>query len=301
MSQLPFSTDWLKKFSDPYATLGLSVTADDRRVLKRYYKIAKLLHPDVYASANPSQKELAGQILTRMINPAYQKLKQETDRAEMLATLRFRVKRLNRDTPFSPTSRFSRELLQAPFRSIDVYYEQKVDELSQIQYQDLQNFEQMILTLGELNRVYLLLKMGEPIREQSIGLVPSPPGKPIIPPPVKPLPEEPVNYAQRHYQRAQEYTKKENWQMAIQELKDALSIEANNSDYHALIAKAYFMQNLPGMAKVHFRQALKFNSHNKMALAYAKRLKIEVNNSQNGKGSGHQSGSGLFGLFARKR
>jgi curved DNA-binding protein CbpA len=90
MLNAEFSPDWIKRFSgDPYAVLGLAVTADDRRLLKRYRQIAKLLHPDVHAQKDQAIRDFTSQVLTRLVNPAYQRLKQDKGRSETLATLRF--------------------------------------------------------------------------------------------------------------------------------------------------------------------------------------------------------------------
>lgn len=87
MRSSTFSPDWLKKLSDPYAVLGVSVAADDRRVLKRYHAIAKVMHPDHYLSADPAEHDFASGLFARLINPAYEKIKQEKGRAEVMATL----------------------------------------------------------------------------------------------------------------------------------------------------------------------------------------------------------------------
>ncbi len=94
--------------------------------------------------------------------------------------------------------------------------------------------------------------------------------------------------------------KRDDWAMAVQELRDAIRIEPHKSDFHAMLAKAYLMQNLPGMAKVHFRQALKFNPRHEMALDYARRLNIPIEPSINSTDTKDIKG-GLFGLFAKKR
>lgn len=310
MSQPLFSADWLKQFSDSYAVLGLAVTADDRRALKRYRSVAKLLHPDSHAQADDITRGLASQLFARLVSPAYTELKQEGGRSEKLAMLRFQVRQLNREEPISPRSEIAKRLLKTPLPSVDTFYEQAVTDLAESQYQPLSNFEIATPQLEELNLVYLRLKMGEPmIREKRTGIVAANEAKPIDFTPVTPNPEKlVVNYAQRHYLRAQEYMKKENWTMAVQELRDAIRIAADKSDYHALIAQAYLMQNLPGMAKVHFRQALKFNPQHKIALKYAEKLKIKLDPPPDGKASNGNNGNskdakggGLFGMFAKKR
>lgn len=314
MTQPHFSSDWPSRFTDPYAVLGLSVSADDRRVLKRYRTVAKLLHPDGYAAADPALREVVGQMLARLVNPAYQRLKQEKDRSETMASLRIAVSRINQAGVMTPKSAIARQLLKTPVSNIEVFYEQAVSQLAEVQYQDLSQFEATTEQLGELNLTYLCLKIGEPaIRPKPTGLVPSQPARAAAAMAVsrESTTQPPPNYAFRHYQRAQEYMKKSNWPMAVQELRDAIRLEATRSEYHSLLAKAYLMQNLTGMATVHFRQALKLNPKDPLALQHAQKLKITVEPSStpgtatvrkpiNPNGNMPKSG-GLFGLFARKR
>lgn len=295
MSQIPFSTDWLKKFSDPYAVLGLSVSADDRRVLKRYRAVAKLLHPDGYTTADPADRNLASQLFAHLISPAYQKLKQDKGRAESLALLRVHVRRMNHEAPLLPQSDPARQLIKTPMHSVDVFYEQAIAQLADSQYQPLGQFEPITQQLTELNLVYLQLKMGEPVRPKPTGLVPAEQIKRETAASADPKQQSNGNYAQRHYVRAQEYMKKESWSMAVQELRDAIRLEPTKSEFHSLLAKAYFMQNLTGMATVHFRQALKLNPQDSLALEYAKKLKIKLDPPSTAKKGG------LFGLFAKKQ
>lgn len=88
MSQTVLPAKWLKLLSDPYAVLGISVAADERRILKRYHALAKLLHPDRYAKRDNAEQELAKAIFTCLINPAYEQLKRTQKRAEKMLMLR---------------------------------------------------------------------------------------------------------------------------------------------------------------------------------------------------------------------
>lgn len=312
MSQSTLPSEWLTNFSDPYAILGVSVAADDRRVLKRYRIIAKVLHPDRYTPEDNATKEFASQLFARLVNPAYQKLKQEKGRKENAALLRVRARLLYRNTSLNPQSALARQLIQQPVSSVDVFYEQAITQLAEGQYEPLQQFESLTQQLGELNLIYAQLKMGEAlIREKPTGIVPIPtqPKVPIFSPP--PENDPPENYAQRHYRRAQEYMKKSNWKEAEQELRDAIKIEAGKSEYHALLGVAYLQQNLQSMAKVYLRQALKLNAKEPLALRFAPKLGIEIPVSelgqQNGKASKDQQvkkitkNSGLFGLFRSQK
>ncbi|MGB3613361.1 MAG: DnaJ domain-containing protein [Elainellaceae cyanobacterium] len=310
MPHFAFSADWIGQFTDPYAVMGLSVLADDRRVLKRYRTVAKQLHPDSQILNTTQEKTLANQLLAKLINPAYQRLKQDKGRSETVAMLRFRVRRLTRDEPFAPEGEAARRLLSTSIADIDVFYEQAVSRLSELQYQPMTRFETITTELAELNLAYLRLKMGEPmIREKRTGLVSAP--RVSQPRPSRPAPSgaQLVSYAERHYLRAQEYLKKGNPLFAIQELRDAIKINPSLSKYHALLARAYLIQNLPGAAKAYCRQALKLDPKDRMAIACAKQLGLSVQApvepksprpQASGSPSGQRSKRGPFSLFGRK-
>lgn len=279
MPHAAFSPEWLNRYTDPYALLGVSVAADERRILKRYRVVAKQLHPDALVEVPAELRQLADQVLPKLVNPAYQRLKQDKGRNEVLATLRFKVRRLSRDQQLQPTSKPGKYLLDVAETEVDVFYEQAVDQLCDRQYASLADFETCTQQLSELNLVYLRRKMGAPvIREKRTGLVAA---ATIAAEPLADLPSNGrassgLAYAERHYGRAQEYLKGKNVQAAIQELKDALKIDPQNSSYHCLMGQAYLLQKLPGMAKVHFKQALRLNPKNAVALKYARQLNLTM-------------------------
>lgn len=318
MPQIAFSPEWLNQFSDPYAVLGLSVAADDRRVLKRYHAIAKLLHPDSLTATHPTTKEFANHLLARLVNPAYQELKQAKTRAERVAVLRLKAKRLEQ-TPLAKGD-MAQQLLKVSAQELDVFYEQAIVKLAESQFQPLSQFETMTQQLAELNLLYLHLKANDShFREKATGIIASQAAKPVqFAPSTVETSEVAISYAQRHYQRAQEYARKADWPKVVAELRDAIRLESDRSDYHALLAQAYWMQNLTGMAKVHFRQALKFNPNDALALQYAVKLNLmpiapaseggnpasaASKNSLNGSVSRSNKGNsnGIFSLFAKKR
>ena len=68
---------------DPYAALGLSLNAEDRRIFKRYHQIAKLLHPDVQAASDAPISQASEPLIAKVINPAYHRLKQDISRSEV--------------------------------------------------------------------------------------------------------------------------------------------------------------------------------------------------------------------------
>jgi len=316
MSSTAFSPDWLQRFSDPYAVLGISVAADDQRILKRYRQLAKQLHPDLQYQEISDQQQFVKLVLPKLVNPAYQRLKHDKSRNEVLATLRFKVRKLTREHQLKPKSNSGQKLLTIPEAEVDLFYEQAVEQLCAQQFVSIDNFVTTAELLAELNLVFLQRKMGEPvIREKRVGLMA--PSKatasPIPSPAVGQGPDAiPKNYAERHSKRAQDYLKQRNAAAAIQELKDALKLDPQNSDYHCLIGQAYLLNKLPGMAKVHLKQALRLDPHSTVARKYLNQLEETPGGTNStGKSTGSRSNSrsagsknhkpGLFGtMFSRR-
>lgn len=316
MTDNRFSSTWLDQYQDPFAILGLSVVADDKRVLTRYRSVVKLLHPDSFVGGNLEEQASATQFLSRLVNPAYKRLKQRRGRAESLAELRFQV-RQNMDT-LVPASDAAQKLLKTPIARVETEYENAIADLVEQQYSPLNQFETITPILTELNLIYLRLKMKEPIiREKRVGVMPMNQDEAIE---IKTIPVNPeaktLSYAQRHYLRAEDYLKKENLQMAIKELRDAIKLESDQSHYHALLAKAYILQKLPGAAKAYCRRALSLEPTNILALRCAKILKIDcpmpdmptpsspsreyTTQPHRRQKKSNSSTPGLFNIFARR-
>ncbi len=301
--QMSFSPDWIKKFSDPYAVLGVSVAADENRILKRYRQIAKRLHPDVQTNKDTESQAFAGQVLARLVNPSYQRLKQEKGRSETLATLRFKVRRMSREAPLTVNSDLAKQLLEIADAEVEMFYEQMIETLSTHQYEVKDSFEKITQQIGELNLVYLRRKMGDfVIRQKRTGLVTAQDiGQVSFTPLEGEFHQSTVNYAERHATRAREYLQKGNFALAIQEMRDALKIQPNHSDYHSLIGQAYWLQGLQGMAKVHFRQALKLDPKHPVALKYAQKFQIVSQNLSHNQSSPKNLLRRLFRFLAKKR
>jgi curved DNA-binding protein CbpA len=319
MAQLTFSADWQAFLTDPYAILGVSVVADEKRILKHYRNIAKILHPDRYVQADPQQREFVGQVLAHLVNPAYAQLKQETNRAEVIALLRMQVQHMTQQGTLVPQTESARQLARQSVQSADIFYEQQVAEIAAQQYSDLSGFATRIEALRELNQVFLQLKMGGGnLREQRSGLMPPTAAATAQPTTAQPTtahhttahpatqpttPEEETQaeqYDRRHHDRAAEYLQKGAFDQAIQELRDAIRMRPMQSDYHALLSYAYLKRELIGMAKVHCRQALKLNPEDQVAQKVAKRLKLELDNATTVTPAAAQlEKRGLFSRFRR--
>lgn len=144
-------------FNDYYAVLGLPLTAPASHVRKRYLTIAKCLHPDVHGRT-PEDKLIATQYLSKLVNPAYDVLSQERERTEYYAILKLLGKRLmKRNQKFEPQSEVAKQLLLSAQAT---NYEQNIQEIAKIQYQNLTEALEHIGLLSELNLVYILLQEG---------------------------------------------------------------------------------------------------------------------------------------------
>jgi tetratricopeptide (TPR) repeat protein len=291
MAQITFSHAWLELLNDPYAVLGLPLNADEKLVLKQYRMLAKQLHPDRYGQADPKQQEFVGQLVARLLNPAHGKIKQARDRSEMLAVLRLQAQQLARSGDFRPTSEVALMLMQQPMAGAEMFYESQVAQLAEQQYESFNQFGNITHQLHELNLVYLIRKLGTVAQPATVrdlaAKAPVATAAPVVEPtavvPVTPkiTPEEAdrtiqEGYARRHYERAEQYIAKGAYDRAAQEMKDALRLVSDKSEYHALLSYAYLLQDLPGMAVVYCRQALKLNPTDVRAVKLAKKLNIAL-------------------------
>ena len=283
---------------DPFALLGVSVSADEKRIAKRYRQIAKFLHPDAIAGRAPHlgmEQKLAAEVIARIVNPSYQKLKQERGRQETLATLRFRVRRLARTEKLVPTFQYAQQLSGTAESEVDVFYEQALSHLAEKQFQSLAGLHTTALEIGQLNLVFLHRKLEiAVIRPKRTGLMTNtvtpmaaisvpegranatqtntiPTEKSTSESDEQPaIPE--IDYARKHTTRAKTYLAQQNYEMAVQELREALKIAPQSAEIHSMLGQAYYKQKLSGMAKAHFKQALKLKPTHKVALKYGKRL-----------------------------
>jgi len=304
------SDQGLAKFDyvDHHAILGVPIDGKVGDIRKRYLKIARSLHPD---SCMEGDKQLASQLLSKLVNPAYEKLTQDKERTEYEVLLRLLGQRLLQQ---KNGVELKSELAQQLFRADDPdnFYKNSVQDLAEKQYQVLDQAIELIGELSELNLAYLVVKAGK--GEVTIGrskqsptpgstgaaqassLTPQQQPAAPAPPPQVSTPSPNQTFVNQYYRRAEEFLAKNNLQQAILELRDALKLEPSDSRCHALIGTIYLRQNQITMAKVHLNQALKLDPKNATALAGKQQLdKLEQKSN-----AAKQSG-GLFGLFGGKK
>lgn len=260
-------------FTDHHAILGVPVTAEFNEIRKRYLKIARNLHPDTCKASSDEEKELAKQLLAKLVSPAYDKFQNEGERTEHSLLLGQMAKRCVQDPAKAQIqSEPAKKLLQVP--DYENFYKAALTKLAETQYQNFSQTLDIITEISELNLVYLMRKEGKGAAVNAQAAAPKTPTpgsapaatKPATPPPPPPPPPKTVSQVEQYYQRAQQWMDNNEFDKAILELKDALKLEPKNSQCHALLGMVYLKKNQQPMAKVHINKALELNPQEKVAL-----------------------------------
>lgn len=321
-------------YPDHYAILGIAVDSSTGEIRKRYMKLARMLHPDSCAGED---KALASQVLSKLVNPAYQILSQEKDRTDYNLLLKLVGQRANLEfETIKLSSEASLALLNA--NDYEDRYRQTVEDLAQQQYKQMAQPLEPVELLSELNLAFLLRRERVPSNNKQKSPEPVSPAVPERSEPVSPeasvmaQARQPAaeqafaaqtaattsdSYVKQYLRRAEELSEKKLYAAATQELRDALRLDPQNLRCHALMGAVYLKQNKPKMAKGHLVQALKIDPNN----AEARREMLELQkqeaqlekmaqNASKSTQSGAkvtQSGAkpvgrgGLFGLFGGKK
>lgn len=307
-------------FTDHHAILGVPVDAGVNDIRKRYLKIARRLHPDSCKAESEAEKQRASQMLSKLVNPAYEQLSQDRTRAEYVVMVGRMGKRLaGEGANAQPQGETAKQLAQAG-GDLEHSYKTALQKLAQTQYESLSQVLEVTAQISELNMVYLRRKggsgvatpmMSTPIKDRT----PPPPKDKDNPPPPTPTPS---SVAEPYFRRADELITKNQFAKAEIELREALKMEPNNSRCHSLLGMVYLKQTPPKvtMAKVHITQALKLNPQDPIGLEGKQTLEKLAQKIAGGKtttppkpgqgkpGQGKpedKSGGGLFGMFGKKK
>ncbi|MEA5599944.1 J domain-containing protein [Nostoc sp. UHCC 0252] len=304
-------------FIDHHAILCVPVDADVKEIRKRYLQIARRLHPDSKFAESDEQKQLGNELLSKLVNPAYEKLYSDRTRTEYILILSQTGKRLVQEsTSVTLNTDLAKQLAQSP--NLDPFYRSVIAKLAQSQYDSLEQVLQIIAQVSELNLVYLMRSAGKssatplPAQPKVQSGTPQPINTPKnIPPEAAPPKEDSV--AEQYVRRAQSLIDKNQFAQAKVELQDALKLEPKNSHCHSLIAMVYLKQNQLKMAKIHFDNALKLDPNDERALQWKPKIDKALgqqssdhkvtSSANNGDKQPDKSGSGgLFGgLFGGKK
>jgi curved DNA-binding protein CbpA len=303
-------------FIDHHAILCVCVDADMKEIRKRYLKIARRLHPDSCEAQNSAEKQLAGELLSKLVNPSYEKLSQEKNRAEYLLVLSQMGKRLVQESAsVELTTDLAKQLASTP--NFEQIYRNAIAKIAETQYDSLQKVQQLVGLVSELNLVYLMRTAGktfaapQPITPPKTQTPPTTTNNAPVPPPPSPPKED--SAAIHYLRRAQELMAKNQLAQARVELQDALKLEPGNSRCHSAIGLVYLKQNQITMAKVHFDRALQLDPKDQIASDGKRKIEQITGQKPNGtkptatssngaKQPDKSGGGGLFGgLFGGKK
>ena len=311
--------------TDYHAILGVSLDAEPKKIRLKYLRTAQKLHPDT-CKGNPEEKKLASQILSRLVNPAYQELCNKNQYIEHQLILTQIGKRYaEKKDRMTIASEPAKKLLQTE-KDIDLAYHKILQELTKNQYSDIGKVISKTAIVSELNFVYLVLKQRQGINreEQVVKQKFSPPtnsstnqsdsfNSSVSTPPAEPQtteePPTPESLAVSYIRRAKEYMAQGRINDTITELKDALKLDPNNSTAHGLMGQAYIRQNQLTMAKVHLNKAHKANPKNPVVIQGKEELEKVTKKQKNrsakaakNAGKNKKDDSGFFsGFFGSKK
>ncbi|MGB7442890.1 MAG: tetratricopeptide repeat protein [Coleofasciculaceae cyanobacterium] len=268
-----------ENFNDHHAVLGVSVNASKGEVRKRYLKIARKLHPDSNRSKSEEEKKQANELLSKLVNPAYEQLSQDNrEYGLMLKRMGQRLAEEKGKATYSGEA--AKQLFQAG-ANLESLYKSSLQNLAAKQYESLGQVLDNIAEISELNLVYL-------IKGGKVGSEPTPVGA-----------ERKTDSgagrgktdsgtgggktdsgtgevggsrASAYMRRAQGYLEKNNFARAVLELREALKLEPNNANCHSLLGITYLKQKQTAMAKVHINKALQLNPRDERALKVKKFL-----------------------------
>jgi tetratricopeptide (TPR) repeat protein len=255
--------------NDHYAILGLPMTVDPLQIRKKFLKLAKILHPDVFGRTT-EEKETATKYFSKMVSPAYQILNSDRERGEYLATLRMfaQSKKQKQEAP-TLNSEIAQKLYRIPH---EITYKQYVEEITPKQYESLDSILEYTATLSELNLVYLFTQTSlsftasgsatpmNAINDQSAQ---------------QPLAAKPAQSpALRNLNMAELFVGKKQWTDALKELIAAEKLDPNNAKIYALKGVVQMNQNAIAIAKSSFQKALKLDPKEPIALKYINQVNI---------------------------
>jgi curved DNA-binding protein CbpA len=294
-------------FSDYYAILGCAVDADPKDVRKNYLKIARRLHPDSSADMAPADRQLASQLLSKLVNPAWEKLSQEKNRTEYNVMVKLKGQSASRDRSQSVSlGSIAQQLLTA--NNPDHYYRSAISDLSAKQFLDLSQAIELTSQISELNLVYLVRK--EESGEYTISST-----KPLYtigatfsdqPPDARTVDRSTIenpfgreSMAEPYLRRAEGYFKRGDYVQMIRELRDGIAVDAKHSRCHSLLGMAYLNQKQPTMARLSFNKALEIDPNDEQAQVGKQAVERSV--AAAAPKTPPKSGGLLGGLFNRKK
>ncbi len=292
---------------DYHAILGVPLDAGPQEIRRRYMRVARALHPDTTSHLSEEDRQIAAQILSRLVNPAYEKLYNDKVRAEHNLILKMIGQRIAQETlPFETEAA---NLLQRQ-PDPEAYYRETLAKLTEQQFAVPHETMRVINEISELNLALLRWQYaGNTVAFGSRPASPPPTAEPVAsaaapPTPTTPEPAAP-SFLDQFYNRAEELVRLKDYPGALRELDDALKLDSGDARCLSLKGYVYLQTNQLKMAKIHFERALKRDKANTRALqgleAVEKLLakQAKENEAKAKAAPPEKKRKGLFGLFGR--
>ncbi len=309
---------------DHHAVLGVSIDADAKLIRKRYLKLARRLHPDSYTEESEGDRQHAAELLSKLVNPAYEQLSSDKNLSEYLLLLKLKGQQALRQQETVVLSSAIARTVAASRGDVDQAYRKAVHDLAETQYEHLDHMEEITGQLSELNLVYVMRKANNGEFAAPTASSPSSASPANASPPStsseRNAPKPPATkdaIVASYVRRAHEFEKKNNFNAAVKELRDALQLSPKNAIAHSRLGLIYFKTKQTTMAKIHFRKALELNPEDTTAQEGMRRLEAPepspAESKRRAKATGNaakaskdtpkdgKSGGGLFGLFGNKK
>ncbi|MGB3296311.1 MAG: DnaJ domain-containing protein [Phormidesmis sp.] len=292
--------------TDHHAVLGFSLAADPKQVRKRYLKVARQLHPDSLLEASEAQKRMASELLSKMVNPAYEALGNEKKAAEHQVLLKLKQQQLAaQPDAIAPQSESAAKLLNA--RNLEREYASAFQAITATQFDDLTHIETAISELSELNAVYLMRQGLAAAKTPSSDRSTATKAAPAVAQTVASAPNSrQPEIIERYFSRAQEFESQGDYSRAILELREVIAAHPRSAACHGYLSSLYLQSGQATLAKVHAKQALAFDPSNRLAKGVQKKLNVPAAKppldkavAQASKAKGQ--GSLLSGLFGGKK
>ncbi|MEN9233909.1 MAG: DnaJ domain-containing protein [Gloeomargarita sp. DG02_4_bins_56] len=291
--------------TDYHAILGVPLDAGPQDIRRRYMRVARALHPDTTSHMNEEDRQLAAQILSRLVNPAYEKLFNDKIRAEHNLILKMIGQRVAQETlPFETEAA---NLLQRQ-SDPETYYRQTLEQLNQRQFTVPHETMQVINEISELNLAMLRWQYAG----NTVAYVrPTPAATPDASPAPAATPAAPAaepsrpSFLDQFYNRAEELVRMKDYPGALRELDDALKLDSGDARCLSLKGYVYLQTNQLKMAKIHFERALKRDAGNARAsqgLEVVEKMLAKQAKENEAKAKAapeKKKGKGLFGFFGR--
>ncbi|WP_228024447.1 J domain-containing protein [cf. Phormidesmis sp. LEGE 11477] len=308
---------------DHHAVLGFSLAADAKQARKRYLKVARQLHPDSLRGASEEQRQLASQLLSKRVNPAYEVLSQDKSAREHEILLKMKQQQLaGSPNLVAFTSDRAQKLLNS--NTVEAEYEAAIQQIASQQFEDLNQVDSAVNELSQLNAAYLI-KMAKlksvPAASKPADTASKTTGSPTSQNSARSgsvRPRRSSSILDSYIRRAKEFEAQRDYSRGILELREAIDSHPKSAPCHAYLSSLYLRSGQTTMAKIHMKQALALDPENQTAQTVQAELSAGENpagrkqtasrsgaNAQKapakGTKKGKQGGGLLSGLFGGKK